>query len=246
MKSKPYSIKSVMQSRKFLKDLEKHLSEKVALPKGNNLDTRIQLERLKYLRIANSDIEDGLKEFGSLQSPILSAKKISETKKKYANASPKEILDLLAKCELELMIEKGYATISEKMIAYLTNYVEGVEYARQANSKNRQSGKAAKQAEDNKRRVECLKHALKNVTTVTGHEYPNYFSELKRRYPKPLCVPEPRLTAAEKRLSKVKQADLIAEKKAERDGNWLDQTERSFFKKHTGVSAKSKKSSSVK
>jgi hypothetical protein len=246
MKLKPYSVKSVMYSRKFLKDLEKHLKDKVASPKGNNLDTRIQLERLNYLYIVNSDIHEGLKEFGGLLSPVLSAKKISEIKKKYVDKSPKEILDLLAKCELELMAEKGYAAISEKMIAYLTNYVEGVEYARQTNSKNRQTGKATKKSEDDKHRIECLGHALKNVTTVTGYEYPKYFSELKRRYPKPLSVPEPRLTAAEKKLSKAKQAELIAEKKAERDGNWLDQTERAFFKKQTGVGAKSKKASSVK
>ncbi len=246
MRTKPYNIKSVMHSRKFLKDLEKHLKDKVEAPKGNNLDTRIQLERLRYLYIANSDIREGLKEFGTLLSPALSAKKISEIKKKYAGVSPKEALDLLAKSELELIIEKGYASISEKMIAYLTNYVEGVEYARQSNSKNRQSGKAAKKAEDDKHRIECLEHVLKNVTTITGHEYPKYFSELKKRYPKPLYVPEPRLTAKEKELSKAKQAELIAEKKAERDGNWLDSTERAFFKKQTGANAKSKKVSSHK
>ena len=56
-------------------------------------------------------------------------------------------------------------------------------------------------------------------------------------------VPNPRLTAAEKKLSKAKQKKILEEKAAERDGNWLDQSERAFFKKATGKTARSKKSS---
>lgn len=243
MSMKPMNLKAAMQARKFLTKLEKDLTAKIKNPSGNNLDTDIQLKRLEYLKIINFDIDAGLAEFGQYLSPKRMTKLIVEQEKIHAKKNINALRNQLAKVEIDLMIEKGYAAINQKLINYLENYIEGVEYARGANSRKRQAAVLSNKDEDNARRRECLNIALKGVTTITGYEYPKYFNELKKRYPKPLYIPNPRLTAQEKKLSKVMQKQILEEKAAERDGNWLDQSERAFFKRVTGKTARSKKSS---
>lgn len=243
MSTKPLNLKAAIGARKFLRKLEKDLTAKTNNPSGNNLDTDIQLKRLEYLKIINFDVDEGLAEFGQYLSPKRMAKLINEQEKIHSKKSASTLRNQLAKVEVDLMIEKGYASINQRLISYLENYIEGVEYARGANSRKRQAAVLSNKDKDNARRHECLKIALKGVTTITGYEYHKYFNELKRSYPKPLHVPNPRLTAAEKKLSKAKQKKIIEEKAAERDGNWLDQSERAFFKKATGKTARSKKSS---
>lgn len=246
MSTKPINLKAAVGARKFLRKLEKDLTAKTKNPSGNNLDTDIQLKRLEYLKIVNFDVDEGLAEFGQYLSPKRMGKLVAEQEKIHLKKSAGTLRSQLAKVEIDLMIEKGYASINQRLISYLENYIEGVEYARGANSRKRQAGKLSNKAEDDRRRRECLSYALKGVSKVTGYEYNKYFSELKKCYPKPLYVPNPRLTPAEKKLSKEKQKKILEEKVAERDGNWLDQSERAFFKKVTGVSAKSKKHSQLK
>lgn len=246
MSTKPINLKAAIRARKFLRKLGKDLAAKINNPSGNNLDTDIQLKRLEYLKIINFDVDEGIAEFGRYLSPKRMAKLIVEQEKIHAKKNASTLRNQLAKVEVDLMIEKGYASINQRLISYLENYIEGFEYARGANSRKRQAAVLSNKDEDNARRQECLKIALKGVTTITGYEYPKYFNELKRKYPKPLHVPKPRLTAREKRLSKAEQKRILEEKAADRDGNWLDQSERAFFRRVTGVSAKSKKHSQLK
>lgn len=246
MGTKPINREAAIRARKFLRQLKKELEPKIKNPKGNDLDTDIQIKRLEYLKIVNFDIDEGFAEFRDYISPKIMAKKLADHEKKHANKNLASLRSELARVEVDLEMERSYATINKKMIDYMKNYIEGVEYARGANSRKRQAGALSNRQEDNRRRTECLSKVLEGITNITGFEYHKYFSLLNRTYPKPLYVPRPRLTAAEKKLSKQKQKEILEEKEKDRDGNWLDQTERAFFKRAAGVAAKTKKASPLK
>lgn len=243
MATKPINRAAAIRTRKFLRQLKKELELKASNPKGNDLDTDIQLKRLEFLKIVNFDVDEGFAEFRDYISPKIMAKKLAEHEKKHAKKNLATLRTELAQTEIDLEMERSYATINEKIINYMKNYIEGIEYAREANSRKRQAGALSNKQEDNKRRTECLAKVLNGITNITGYEYHQYFSLLRRRYPKPLYVPNPRLTAAEKKLSKQKQKEILEEKMGDRDGNWLDQSERAFFERVTGKPAKTKKAS---
>jgi len=127
MSTKPINLKAAIEARKFLRKLEKDLTAKTNNPSGNNLDTDIQLKRLEYLKIVNFDVDEGLAEFGQYLSPKRMAKLIVEQEKIHSKKSASTLRNQLAKVEVDLMIEKGYASINQRLISYLENYIEGVE-----------------------------------------------------------------------------------------------------------------------
>lgn len=152
-----------------------------------------------------------------------------------------EILSAAIATSYRLKILLDLATKNEKI---LMSIVKDLHLQTAQSEQNRQSKKNLKEEADEQRLQECLDMFLKGLKRdPIPTDYPKFVRSLKSKYPLPLYVKKPRLTKEEKLLPKEEQEMLRTIKS---DPNWKDGRLRDFWKLRTGLSARTKKLTTLK
>jgi hypothetical protein len=239
MKSKhiPANLEAAKKADEMVKAQIAALEKSTATKKRPSLQDNLNKERLQGLLLAGLLNEDEIENFGKLLEPSQRAENIKERSLILCKFNKEELAGKLAEAELDLDIERGFAGIANRVIDDLWHKIDGDEYKKITNSENRQLGRQAIFAEDEKRLHECLKEIRKRKDEpLVSEDYRIFRHEVYLRYPESLLKKAPRLTGWNKNLTPEQQQEERKDMKENAPG-WSEARLRDFFEKHAKVKA---------
>jgi hypothetical protein len=242
MKSKhiPASLEAAKKAAEMVKNQIAALEISTATKKRPSLQDKLNKERLQGLLYADTLNDDEMERFGKLLDPQehdKAAKKLSTSLHKLTKD---ELVERLANAELDLQLERGFANVANRVIDDLWHKIDGDEYKKITNSANRQLGRQAIFAEDDKRLTESYKEVRKRKgAPLFSEDYGVFRHEVYLRYPVSLLKQAPRLTGEYKGLTPEQQEEERDYMREDAPG-WSESRLRIFFEKHAKVKATKK------
>jgi len=242
LKSKhiPANLEAAEKAAQLIKDQLVELEKSTATKKRPSLQDNLNKERLQGLMQADSLTEDEMHRFGRFLDPKQRAKHINERIRILGKLKKDELAQKLAQVGLDLLIEQGYAAVINRALDELWHKFEGDEYKKVKSSANRQLGRQAIFAEDEKRLKECLSKVKKSKGGIlSSGDYRIFKSTVYLHYPESNMKQAPRLTGEFKDLTPEQQQEERDYLKEDSPG-WSESRLRNFFAKYAKVKASTK------
>ena len=239
MKSKhiPANLEAAQKAAEMVKDQIAALTKSTSTKKRPSLQDNLNKERLQGLQFADLLIEDEMENFGRLLEPKQRAIHIEEQSLILSTLNKENLIKKLAEAELDLQIERGFAGVANRVIDDLWHKIDGDEYKKVTSSENRQLGRQAIFAADEKRLHECLKEVRKRKgSPIVSEDYSVFRHEVYLRYPESLLKQAPRLTGEYKDLTPEQQEEERDYMREDAPA-WNEARLRNFFEKHAKVKA---------
>jgi len=239
MKSKhiPTNLEAAKKAVEMVKAQIAALEKSTSTKKKPSLQDNLNKERLQGLLLAGFLNEDEMENFGKLLEPNQRAEDIKARSLMFSKFNKEELTEKLAEAELDLHIERGFAGIANRVIDDLWHKIDGDEYKKITSSENRQQGRQAIFADDEKRLHECLKEVRKRKgASLVSEDYRVFRHEVYLRYPESLLKQAPRLTGEYKDLTPEEQEEERDFMREDAPG-WNEARLRNFFEKHAKVKA---------
>jgi hypothetical protein len=242
MKSKhiPANLEAAQKAVEIVKVQIAALEKSTSTKKRPSLQDNLNKERLQGLLLAGLLNEDEIENFGKLLEPNQRAENIKDRSLILSKFNKEELTEKLAEAELDLHIERGFAGIANRVIDDLWHKFDGDEFKKITSSENRQLGRQAIFAEDEKRLHECLKEVRKRKgAPLVSEDYRIFSHEVYLHYPESLLKQAPRLTGEYKDLTPEQQEEERDFMREDAPG-WSETRLRDFFEKHAKVKAMKK------
>uniref|UniRef100_UPI00404724F1 hypothetical protein n=1 Tax=Polynucleobacter sp. TaxID=2029855 RepID=UPI00404724F1 len=239
MKSKniPASLEVAQKAVEMVKDQIAALEISTATKKRPSLQDNLNKERLQGLLYADTLNDDEMERFGKLLDPAELNKASKQLLATLNGLTKNQLAERLANAEINLQIERGFAGVASRVIDDLWHKIDGDEYKKITSSANRQSGRQAIFAEDDKRLAECFKEIRKRKgSPLASEDYGAFRHEVYLHYPESLMKQAPRLTGELKDLTPAQQEEERDYMREDSPG-WSESRLRYFFEKYAKVKA---------
>jgi len=243
MKSKhiPANLEAAESAAKMIKDQLADLERSTSTKKRPSLQDALNKERLQGLLIADALTEEEMLILGDLQNEKIISKQIKKRSSALSRLTKTELAERLARAEIEIKVEKGYAGVINRALGELWHKFDGDEYKKVTNSANRQLGRQAIFDEDEKSLKKCLTQIKKRgALPLTPKDYRIFRAEVYLNYPESKMKQAPRLTGELKDLTPEQQQEERDYMKEHCPG-WSESRLRNYYEKHAKVKASAKK-----
>jgi hypothetical protein len=243
MKSKhiPANLEAAQKAAQMIKDQLADLEKSTATKKRPSLQDTLNRERLQGLLIADALTDDEMSALSDLHDAKKISKKIKNRLSALNRLTKAELAERLARAEIEIQVEKGYAGVINRALDELWHKFDGDEYKKVTNSANRQLGRQAIFDEDEKSLKKCFTQIKKRAALpLTPKDYRIFRAEVYLNYPESKMKQAPRLTGELKDLTPEQQQEERDYMKENYSG-WSESRLRNFYEKHAKVKASVKK-----
>lgn len=209
----PATQEAAKQSYEYVIEKIIELESATATRKRPSLRDKLLQERLQGLLVMHYQFENEMHNLDNLLNPKIFEKEVRKKIKSLAEVKPSQLVRRVAIAELNLEIERGYASIANQTLEYLWHVTDGDEYRKVKSSKARQSARERKFENDTKKLLEIL-IALRKANPMrplTWDDFPEFVQKVYSKYPKPEYIPEPKISGQNKGLT----GDALKEAKEE-------------------------------
>lgn len=243
MKSRyiPASLKASEHAARLIEEEIKALEALTSTRKNRSMQDDINKERLQYLLYTSHLNEDQMATFGVLLDPKEFSKEAKSKLPTLTKLKKEDLVLLLAKTQLNLEIERGYAEVVARTLDYLWHKFDGTEYKKVKQSQNRQKGRMELFAEDNQCLAKCLENIRKRIKKsekrdLIPTDYSAFRSEVYLLYPERLEKQNYRIAG---KFKSTDPSDIEEDRKdmKNRDPGWSETRLRDFFENQTGLKA---------
>jgi len=214
----PATQEAAKQSYEYIIEKIVELEAATATRKRLSLRDKLLQERLQGLLVMHYQFENEMYNLDNLLDPKIFDKEVRKKIKVLAEIKQSHLAKRVAIAELNLEIERGYASIANQTLEYLWHVTDGDEYRKVKSSAARQTKREKNFESDTKKLREILAalRKAKPMGPLTWDDFPEFEKNLYSKYPKPDYIPEPRITGQNKVLTGKALEEAKAELKSAR------------------------------
>lgn len=205
MKSRyiPATQESAQQSYEYVVNKIDELETATSTRKRQSLRDKLLQERLQALLVMHYQFENEICNLNNLLNPKSFDKEVRKKTKALIGIKESQLSKRLVIAELNLEIERGYASIANRTLEYLWYVSDGDEYRKTKSNTARQTAREKNFENDNKKLMEILIDLRKAnpMRPLDWGDFPEFTKNLYLKYPKPEYMNGPRITGPNKRLT---------------------------------------------
>ena len=199
----PATQESAQQSYEYVVNKIIELEAATSTRKRESLRNKLLLERLQGLLLMHHQFEYEIDNLNNLLDPKFFDKEVRKNSQALTSLKKSQVVKRLVIAELNLEIERGYASIANRTLEFLWQVSDGDEYRKIKSSNARQTKREKNFENDNKKLMEILIDLRKSnlMRPLDWGDFPEFIKKLYSKYPKPEYVTEPRISGQNKRLT---------------------------------------------